>query len=216
MDKLGAVFSWTDQFSRWLVSSEYEFRKTPYKWKNDIDFFRLGMLAQFLDQGVGIAYNQEQKYVKAIRYKNLRDLFIHGLIDTKRGTCGTMPTLHVAIGRRMGWPVSLACIDSHYVCRYNDGKKVYNFEATDTGRGGFGVGTDKEYIEKNKLAPMSTSSGSDLRSLSAREMLGVFISLRGRYYNDTGQVELADSDYTLARWVFPKNRLIYIKSFAPL
>ena len=89
------VDAWTDQFSRWLASSEYEFRKTPYKWKNDIDFFRLGMLAQFLDQGIGIAYNQEQKYVKAIRYKNLTDLFIHGLINTKRGTCGTMPTLYV-------------------------------------------------------------------------------------------------------------------------
>lgn len=210
------VEGWTEQFSRWLVSAEYEFHKTPYKWENDIDFFRLGMLAQFLDQVIGIAYNEEQKYLKAIRYKNLGDLFLHGLIDTKRGTCGTMSTLHVTIGRRLGWPVSLACIDSHFVCRYNDGKKVYNFETTNTGHGGFSVGTDTEYIEKEKLAPMSTSSGSDLRSLSAREMLGAFIALRGRYYNDTNQVELADSDYTLARWAFPKSRIIYIKSFAPL
>ena len=146
------VDGWTDQFRRWLPTVEHAFRQAPEKYKNDINFFRIGMLAQFLDQHVGVAYVARQKTdqkrgVEEVLYTDPGHLLLHGLIDTKRGTCATMPALHVAIGRRMGWPVALACAKSHYVCRYDDGKTVYNIESTDTGRGGFAAGSDKDYIE---------------------------------------------------------------------
>jgi hypothetical protein len=130
------VNGWTDQFRHWLPTVEHGFREAPQKYKNDVNFFRLGMLAQFLDQRVGVAYVEEQKEVQLegkksgkkveVLYTDPGHLLLHGLIDTKRGTCGTMPALHVAIGRRLGWPVALACANSHYVCRYDDGEVVYN------------------------------------------------------------------------------------------
>lgn len=214
------VDDWTNQFRNWLPTAEVEFRANPQKWKNDINLFRLGMLAQFLDQKVGIAYVEEQKQTQikdrkagkrtGIRYTNPGDLLIHGLIDTKRGTCATMPVLHVAIGRRLGWPVGMACVKWHYVCRYDDGKVVHNIEATDTGRGGFAEGSDADYIEKEGLSKRAVACGSDLRKLSTREMLGVFIMSRGRYYADTDKIERAVHDYSLAFTLLPTSRKVYI------
>lgn len=173
------------------------------------------MLAQFLDEQVGIEYVPEQaesqrQGVKEFYYTDPADLFLHGLIDRKTGTCATMPTLHVAIGRRLGWPVSLACVKSHYVCRYDDGQAVYNIETTDTGRGGFAAGTDAAYARRYGLSKIAITSGSDLRQLTAREMLGVFIGSRARLYADTGRSDLAARDYALAHSLVPTNRKIYV------
>jgi len=170
------VDKWTDQFRLLLAAKEFDFRKNPERFKNDINFFRLGLLAEFLDYHVGVAYVENQKQalkrgLKSISYTDPGHLMLHGLIDTKRGTCATMPTLHVAIGRRMGWPVSVSCAKSHFICRYDDGEVVYNIESTDTGRGGFAAPTDQEYIDRQGVSPRAIACGSDLKILTARQML---------------------------------------------
>lgn len=214
------VDAWTAQFRAWLPTVEHAYYERPEYFKNDINFFRLGMLAQFLDQTVGIRYveGQKQAQVEArkagrkaeVAYTDPGHLLLHGLIDTKRGTCGTMPALHVAIARRIGWPVGLACADSHYVCRYDDGQRVYNIEATDTGRGGFAESSDQDYIETEGVSRKAIAVGSDLCKLTAREMLGVFVQARARHYADTGKVDLAARDYALAHTMFPNSRKVYI------
>jgi len=208
---------WAEQFGRWLPTAAHAFAETPEKWKHDERLFRLGMLAQFLDQQVGIAYDQAQRQaqkrgVKEVRYTDPGDLFLHGLIDTKRGTCANMPVLHVAMGRRLGWPVSLACVKSHFVCRYDDGQVVYNIEATDTGRGGFAAGNDADYIKTEGLSERAVASGSDLRELTAREMLGAFVALRARHFADTNRPALADRSYALSRALFPQFRRAYTEA----
>ncbi len=214
------VDGWTDQFRLWLPTVEYAFHQDPSKYHSDINFFRLGMLAQFLDQSVGVAYVQEQREAQVearrkgrkveVAYTDPGHLLLHGLIDTKRGTCATMPALHVAIARRLGWPVALACATSHYVCRYDDGQRVYNIEATDTGRGGFAAGTDQDYVEKEGVSRTAIAVGSDLRKLTAREMLGVFVQGRARHFQDIGKSDLAARDYALAHTLFPKSRRVYV------
>ena len=42
------VDEWTRQFAHWLPSAEAGFHRTPQKWKNDLRFFRVGMLQGFL------------------------------------------------------------------------------------------------------------------------------------------------------------------------
>ena len=204
------VDAWTDQFSQWLPTTEHAYRQDPTKYKNDINFFRIGMLAQFLDQQVGVAYVESQKRgVKEVRYTNPGHLLLHGLIDTKQGTCATMPALHVAIARRLGWPVALACAKSHYVSRYDNGKTAYNIESTDTGKGGFAAGSDSDYMKLEDIPPQAIACGSDLRKLTAREMLGVFVQSRGRHLSDTNKPIDAAADYALAHTLFPKSRKIY-------
>ena len=201
------VDGWANRIKAALPAGEMVFRQSPQRWQNDIRFFRLGQVAGYLDQEVGIVYIEEQKRVDEIRYTDTADLFIHGLVDTKQGTCGNMPTLHVAIGRRLGWPVSLAAVKSHTVCRYDDGQVVYNIEATHTDIGGmFSAGTDEDYLKEFNLPKRAVTSGSDLPSMTARQMLGYFIALRARHFADTGRMGLADRDYALARALLPNHR----------
>ena len=126
-----------------------------------------------------------------------------------------MPTLHVAIARRLGWPVSLASVKSHFISRYDDGEVYHNIEATNTHPGGFVSNPDEMYIQRFDLPPRAISSGSDLRRLSTREMLGVFVAFRARHFLDIGDLDRADRDYALARVLIPTHRRTYIAAMAP-
>ena len=210
------VDEWARQFARVLPGMEAQFRRTPEKWNNDIRFFRVGMLQGFLGHEIGLQYIDEQKYAAEVRYTNPSDLFLNGLIDTKRGTCGNMPVLHVAMARRMGWPVSLACAKSHQISRFDDGEVVHNIEATSTHPGSFASDPDEVYIERFSLPRKAIECGSDLRKLTAREMVGVFLGLRGRHYSDVGDMDQADQSYALARVLFPQHRKNYIAALVPM
>lgn len=205
---------WADSIRAWLPSAERTFHKAPEYWKNDINFFRLGMLHQFVERELGIEYHEEQRQVTRILYTNPSDLFLNGVMDTHRGTCGNMAALHVAIGWRLGWPVSLACAGSHFLLRYDDGKVTHNIEATQSGYCGFKSDPDEDLMQQFQLPPVAIACGSDLRALTAREMLGTFIGLRGRHMRDTGRWQEAVSDYLLARWLFPTSRKLYIDAMA--
>jgi Transglutaminase-like superfamily len=162
---------WAEDVRRRLPSAEKVFRQTPQDWKNDVNFFRLGVLCSYLEHEAGIAYNEDQRTATAVYYTDPSDLFLNGVMDTRRGTCGNMAALHVAIGRRLGWPVSLAWVRSHYICRYDDGQVTHNIEATQAGYGGFKSDPDAYLIEHHELPPKAISSGSDLRAVNPREML---------------------------------------------
>jgi len=201
---------WAEDVRRRLPSAERMFRRTPQDWKNDVNFFRLGVLCGYLEHEAGIAYNVDQKTATAVYYTDPSDLFLNGVMDTRQGTCGNMAALHVALGWRLGWPVSLACVRSHYICRYDDGQVIHNIEATQAGYGGFKSDPDVHLIERYELPPKAISSGSDLRAVSPRELLGIFLGFRGRHMRDTGRWDEAERDYLLARHLFPSNRKLYI------
>jgi hypothetical protein len=214
------VDGWTQKFQAWLPSVEPKFHRDPGRWKNDIAFFRIGMLAQFLDEALGIHYVEEQKQTQiearkkgttaGFCYTDPGHLLLHGLIDTREGTCATMPALHVAMARRMGWPVGLALAGAHFVSRYDDGKNVYNLEMTATGKGGFSVGSDAEYIEDEGVSRKAIAVGCDMRKLTGREMLATAIQNRARHFADTKRSAQAARDYATAYVLFPQNRRVYM------
>jgi hypothetical protein len=193
-----------------LREYEPEFYKTPGEWGNDIRLFRLGVLCGFLEYEAKIEYIAEQREATSVWYTDPSHLFLNGVMDTRRGTCGSMATLHVAIGRRLGWPVSLAAVKSHFVCRYDDGEVTHNIEATQSGYGGFKHDPDEWLVRQYGLPKIAVASGSDLRAISVREMLGVFVGFRGRHMRDTGRLEEAEGDYLLARRLFPTNRRLFV------
>lgn len=126
-----------------------------------------------------------------------------------------MATLHVAICRRLGWPVSLSCAKGHIFSRFDNGKVAYNFEITNIRPNAFYAEPDQFYIDKYKLSHRALSCGSDLRRLTTRETIGLFLSLRGRHYRDLGQMLPADSDYAFSRLLFPKHRHTFIDAVVP-
>jgi hypothetical protein len=161
-----------------LPSLERFFWQSPQDWKNDVNLFRLGVLCEILQSDLGIAYREGQRDLTSVLYTEPTDLFLNGVMDTRRGTCCNMAVLHVAIGWRLGWPVSLACVRSHLVCRFDNGEVTHNIEATYPGTGAFKSDPDAYLIREYSLPAIAIASGSDLCALNHREMLGVFIGFR--------------------------------------
>jgi hypothetical protein len=210
------VDDWTQQFVTDLPRMEQVFHRGPSRYKSDIRFFRVGMLAGFLGSKLGIRYIESQKSAASVSYTNPSDLFLDGVIDTRRGTCGNMAALHVAMSRRIGWPVSLAVVSSHIISRYDDGSAVHNVELSSVNDGTFASDDDAFYKQKFGLPERAVECGSDLRRLTVREMLGVFIALPARHFADVGDSGRADTDYALSRVCFPQYRRGYIGSMVPM
>ncbi len=194
-------------FARWLPEAEREFHADPAGWEDDLVSFRLGMLCQYLEQTLGVRYNEDQRDVKKIQYTNPGDLFLNGALETRRGTCGNMAVLYISLCWRLRWPVYLACSGWHMICRYDDGKRTINVETTAIGEGGFRTPPDEYYIEKDCLLPEWVASGSDLTALKPRQMLGSFFGSRGRYWYDRYDALRAVDDYRRAMELFPQSRL---------
>lgn len=199
-----------DLVQKMRVWEEKEFYPAPHNWKNDIGYFRLGIVCWYADLVLGVTYKEDQREAKRILYTDPTDLFLNGVMDTGKGTCGNLATLHVVLGRRAGLPVSLACVGSHYLCRYDDGVVTHNIEATETGRGGFSSQTDDYILNKHRLPRLAQTCGSDLRAVTPHEMLGLFLGLRARHLENTHHLVDAERDYLLARYLFPTNRNLYV------
>jgi hypothetical protein len=203
------IIEWANGIKRGLRDAENQFHQTPWHWKNDLNFFRLGYLCYYVDEVLGIHYREDQRDLHSVFYTDPNDLFLNGVMDTKRGTCANMAALHVALGWRLRWPVSLACVGAHLICRYDDGKVTHNIEATKTGGHGFHSHPDDYYLRTHRLPEKAIACRSDLRALTPQEMLGVFFGLRGRHFVDTNRDELAEPDYLTARALFPRNRQLH-------
>ena len=140
-----------------------------------------------------------QKDLEQVFYTDPSDLFLNGVMDTRRGTCANMPTLYVVLAWRLGWPVSLACVWAHLIARYDDGQTTHNIEATNNGRGGFHSHPDGYYQQKYCVPKEAVVSGSDLTALSPKQMLGLFYGFRARHSADKGLLDSAREDYAQAR-----------------
>ncbi len=204
------VNDWTKRFEGQLPHSERAFRSSPERWKKDVRFFRVGQLAGFLGHVLGISYIESQRNLKSVSYTDPSDLFLNGVIDTFRGSCASLAAIHVAIARRLGWPVSLACVGGHFISRYDDGDVVHNIEMSSVAAGVYASDPDAVYLERFSLPCKAVECGSDLRCLTMREMIASFVFLRGRHLADVGLRKEADADYWLSRALFPNYRRGYI------
>jgi len=89
--------SWAAEVQARIPLGEMTFWQSPQDWKNDVNFFRLGLLCEYLDTEQGVRYKESHVNLQSVRYTNPSDLFINGVIDTREGTCGNLAVLHVAL-----------------------------------------------------------------------------------------------------------------------
>lgn len=199
---------WAAEVGRCAAEDEPMFRRSPGNWKNDLAFFRLGVLCWYVDEVLDIHYREDQRELKSVACTDANDLFLNGVIDSRRGTCANMAALHVALGWRLGWPISLACAGWHLLCRYDDGQRIHNIEATNTGRGGFHSHPDEYYRQRYQVPEAAIRCGSDLTALRPRQLLGLFVGMRARHWEDIGCLDEAAGDYRLACELFPESLLM--------
>jgi hypothetical protein len=104
---------WAKDIERRLPEWMEEFSRRPQDWNNDVDEFRLGLVSYYVAKFLGVRYIEEQRGAVHVAYTNPSDLFLNGVMDTRRGACGNMALLQVVLGRRLGWPVSVATARWH-------------------------------------------------------------------------------------------------------
>ena len=162
----------------------YRYHNNPAEFENSEAWFRLVMLNTVLQQDFGVRYNPERITSPGIFepnetfYASARDVFIHGLTSPPvMGTCSSMPVLFVAVGRRLGYPLSLVSTKSHLFVRWQDSRDYFNVDATSIGLTRY----DDDYFKTwpFKITDEETRLDGYLKSMTPREELACFMSIRG-------------------------------------
>jgi len=134
-----------------------------------------------------------------------RNLFLHGVIESGRGTCTSLPTFYLAVGRRLGYPLKLVRTKSHRFARWEGGRERFNIECTSHG---FVSHPDEHY----RTFPIPASSEEVcrfdlLKSKSPRQELAAFVADRGICLLDNGLHEEAAESFAWANELHPECHL---------
>ncbi len=114
---------------------------------------------------------------------------LHELLDTKEGTCATLPLLYLGVAQRLGYPIFPVTAPGHFFLRYVSPSVVYNIEATNMGT----AYTDQFYAEDFSLSEKTIHMGSYLRTLSYREFTAQLLANAAETYKDKGGFDKAIS-----------------------
>lgn len=103
------------------------------------------------------------------------NLYLHRVVQRKKGYCVSLAVLYLALGRRLGLPIYGVRIPSHFICRFDDGTVRRNIETTD-----YGIAhPDGYYIRKYRIHPRCVESGVYLKNLTPRQVFADLQNNRG-------------------------------------
>lgn len=131
--------------------------------------FRIRVINTYLYKEVGFQYDLDDPQVM-----NANNRYLNGLLDTKKGSCITLPLLYVVLGQKLGYPIYPVLVPQHFFVRYTDPKFLeQNIEAT----GGGGYVPDSRYKRDFSITETGIKSGAYLKSLSYKEYLSELIAI---------------------------------------
>jgi len=125
-------------------------------------------------------------------------LFLHTVLDEKRGYCLSLSVLYLSLAERLGLPMYGVVVPGHFFVRYDDGKMRFNIETTGNG----GSATDEQYIEKFNV-PQSNRDSIYLKNLNKIQTLGCFFNNLGNSYDKIGDIDSALKAYKKAVEINP-------------
>jgi len=178
------VDEWAAHVGHEVERHRYQFTANPAEYKHSWAYFCALMMRTVLDQDLGIRYDLE-----GFSFEKPEDLFVHGVIDQRRGTCISLPVVQIAIGRRLGWPIKPVAVPGHTFCRWDDlatGERL-NIEAANTS--GF-VDHDDDYYRHwpFEIDPRWEKEHHALKSLTMREYASVLVGALGSYFSAKNDV----------------------------
>ena len=130
--------------------------------------------------------------------------FLADLLSGKQGDCCSFSCVYVAIGDRLGIPLFAVRGPRHVFIRY-EGSRTINVETTSRGN----VFTDKQVIDRLRIAQVSVELGAYLAPLTKRELVAIVLSNRGKLHFDNGRLEDALRDFEKAVSMYPLGPEMY-------
>jgi regulator of sirC expression with transglutaminase-like and TPR domain len=173
---------WTDRVDLETKRNRHRFKEHPEQYENSEIYYLMGMIVTVLQQDLGVRYDpaltDSDNLNDEAFLSDPSNVFLTGLLSEKRaGTCASMPVLYVAIGRRLGYPVSLVNAKDHLFVRWQrPGEDAYrDLEATSQG---VVFKTDDDYKTWRKIPEDEIKSGVSLRTLTPEQTLAIFMQTR--------------------------------------
>ncbi len=195
----------------------FKFLDAPGAFENSQARFCMVCLVTVLQRECGVHYNPKWKGltpdcpVPEAFGIDANDLFIHAIIDGIGGTCGSLPVLYVAVGRRLGYPLRLVKAARHLFMRWDDpdGKLWHHsdrFNVEATGPGIHFLSDEHYRTWPHAISAEDVEAGIFLRSLSLREELAEFVATRGYCLKANGRLKEAVEAFAEASRLAPHNR----------
>lgn len=203
---LARLDEYAERVQYWTDQSMWDFRENPDKFENSYAKFRVLLLISVLQQDFGIHYND--RGLRNVDFTNSKNPFLHGMIDdTNGGTCASMPIMYVAVGRRLGYPMTLVLAKKHIFARWEDPltRERLNIEGTNAR---FDDHSDDYYRNwPDVITDAEMQLGWFLKPLTAAEELAVFLQNRAFCLLANGRPAQAHQAFTRSYQLAPQNPL---------
>lgn len=128
----------------------------------------------------------ELRFASVSKVEDPNDLFLHYVLDNKRGYCLSLSILYLSLGERLGMPLYGVVVPGHFFVRYDDGRTRWNIETTNGGT----TALDKHYEHKFKV-PEGDDNSIYMKNLDKIQTLGCFFNNLGNSYSEIGNIESA-------------------------
>lgn len=207
-ESLATLDKWAQHTKSEIDRNFHHYSEDPAYFYNSTNFYKMAMMAVVLYEDYNIRYNPKWMGAPGTEqsgdhfYADSRDILIHGLLGNQRmGTCSSMPVLYIALGRPLGYPLKLVKAKGHLFMRWDTPTEKFDMDATGKGLNKY---DDDEYKQwPFPLTAADIQAEDYLKSLSPKEELSVFISIRGECQTDNDQLGDALASFSLARRYAP-------------
>jgi hypothetical protein len=196
------------------------FHKNPQNFKYSEGYFRTLVLLAFLSLNAGIRYDPALISTPSLDdlkstafFRNAENIFIHGIINKRLGTCSSIPVLVVSLGRLMGYPLRLVNAKAHLFVRWEGEKDRFNIEFSGDG---FASHPDAHYMKwPFEITEDELKTGFFLKSLSPTEEIATFLEGRAMCLLENNRDDEAYSVFRYAYLLYPNHPYLkgYIESF---
>lgn len=186
-----------------IVSEEWSDVVQGLRYRQELDDMALEIKQRLKAQGIPANYHavevindylyENQGFTTVPNADNPEDLFLHTVLDQRRGYCLSLSILYLSLAERLGLPIYGIVVPGHFFVRYDDGNIRFNIEATNKGRSL----SDDYYIEKHQV-PEDQQDGLYLKNLTNLQSLGCFFNNFGLAYYQLGDVDSAITALALA------------------
>lgn len=197
-----------DQMARRVhqLTNPAVFRRQPERWDRSEGIFRIHAMISVLQREFGVRYNTAK--IPGDVPLDTDDCFIHGIIQGQGGTCGSLPILYAAVGRRLGYPLKVVAARGttygHLFARWDDPHgECFNIEVNNKG---FDCPPDDHYRTGLYTSrPDWEWSGTVLKSMTPQEELAAFMSQRSGCWGHEGGKRLEAEALAWASALAPHN-----------
>ena len=142
----------------------------------------VGLINHYLFERKSYAYVDYSSHsgLEVVEQKSLPQV-----IKNRKGGCVGLSLLYLTLTERLGLPFHGVALPDHFFVRYDNGEKKINIETTRKGK----EWNDRAYEKEYELPPTNRKRSFYLRSLSKKEVIGVFLYNLGTAYCNEGMYD---------------------------